>query len=148
MKRYLCWDESLILKASDIEVRQHEPVKRNLAFLPDDEWEGVHNGYAHVVKVGDGYRMYYRASFSARRLESETQTKDTNCICVAESRDGIAFKKPTIGKYVYNGSTCNNIVFMRPVLDNFAVFYDTCPNCPPGVNLLVFYCCLGLRQAF
>ena len=130
MKRYLCWEESLILKSSGVEVRQHEPQKKNPAFLADDDWEGVHNGYPQLIKVGDGYRMYYRAIFDARRLESETKTKENVAICVAESRDGITFKKPVIGKHVYNGSTFNNIVFTRPVLDNFAIFYDTCPSCP------------------
>lgn len=131
MKRYLCWDHSLIEKNDGVEIRQHEPVKKNLAFLADDEWEGVHNGYAAVVKVGDTYRMYYRASFSARRFESDTQTKDTIALCVVESRDGgITYKKPVIGKHLYNGSTFNNIVFTRDVWDNFFVFYDENPACP------------------
>ncbi len=129
MKRYLCWDSTLIEEKSGVEIRQHEPIKQNVAFAADDEWEGVHNGYATILRVKDTYRMYYRAAFSARRMECE-QTVNTLALCVAESRDGITYKKPVIGKHVYNGSTFNNIVFMRPSWDNFSIFYDECPDCP------------------
>ena len=113
-KRYLCWDESFIEKSEGIEIRQHEPIKKEIAFLPDEEWEGVHNGYGAIVKTENGYRFYYRASCSSRRFEAENgrNTVSTTCICVMESADGIHFKRPVVGKYEYNGSKFNNIVFI------------------------------------
>ena len=130
-KRFLCWDEKIIEKSNNIQILAHRPVKKNLALVCDSEWEGPHNGYASIVKVGDTYRMYYRAD-SMRQHMDKSKVPGKPVICVAESRDGgITFKKPRIGRYEYNGSKYNNIVFMRDQpIDNFSVFYDTNPACP------------------
>lgn len=129
--RYLCWDDKLIAKNENVRVEMHQPVKKNIALACDNEWEGPHNGYASVIKVGDTYRMYYRADASRQRMD-KTMTPGKGVICVAESRDGgITFRKPNIGKYDYNGTKNNNIVYMREKnIDNFSVFYDTNPDCP------------------
>jgi hypothetical protein len=108
----------------------HKPEKKNLALICDNEWDGPHNGYASIVKFGDGYRMYYRAC-ALRQNADGTMHKPKEAICMAESRDGITFRKPNIGKYEYNGTKNNNIVFMREKsIDNFSVFYDENPACP------------------
>lgn len=150
--RVLCWDESLMESGRDVQVIMHHPVKKNLALICDDEWEGVHNGYGSVMKVGDTYRLYYRAA-NSRHMMNKTMSPGTDVICVAESRDGITFTKPNLGKYDYNGTKYNNIVFRREGrVDNFSVFYDTNPDCPAaekfkalseirvdGVNKLRYY---------
>ena len=129
--RILCWDTSMMAESKDIRVEMHKPVKRNIALTCDNEWEGVHNGYASVIKVGDTYRIYYRADASRHRMD-KTMTPGRGVICVAESRDGgITFRKPNLGKYEYNGTKNNNIVYNRErFIDNFSVFYDTNPDCP------------------
>ncbi len=153
-KRFLCWDEKLMEQNRGVCVQAHQPVKRNIALVCDSEWEGPHNGYASVIKVGEHYRLYYRAD-SSRHLMNKSQMPGAGVICVAESKDGgITFKKPRIGRYEYNGTKHNNIVFMREkVIDNFSVFYDINPNCPEderfkalteyhmgnGVSKLVYY---------
>lgn len=129
-KRYLCWDEKLAQDMGGARVCAHKPEKKNLALTCDSEWEGAHNGYACIVKAGESYRMYYRAC-ALRQNEDGSMTNAKEAICVAESRDGITFKKPNIGKYNYNGTKNNNIVFMRETgIDNFSVFYDENPACP------------------
>jgi hypothetical protein len=129
--RILCWDDKIIEASENIQVQAHKPEKKNIALVCDDEWEGVHNGYAGVVKMGDAYRLYYRADSSRQRID-KAPTPGSAVICVAESRDGgITFRKPNIGKYEYNGTKNNNIVFSREkAIDNFSVFYDTNPDCP------------------
>lgn len=129
--RILCWDDKLIAKSENILIQAHKPEKKNIALTCDNEWEGVHNGYAGVMKIGDTYRIYYRADASRHRLD-KAPVPSKPVICVAESRDGgITFRKPNIGKYEYNGTKNNNIVFSREkILDNFSIFYDTNPNCP------------------
>ena len=131
-RRVLCWDESCVGKNDGVSVISHKPVKKELALVCDDEWEGVHNGYASVLKIGDRYRIYYRADNSRQRIDGQKIPGVHGVICVAESRDGITYKKPNIGKYEYNGTKNNNIVFMREEkpIDNFSVFYDTNPACP------------------
>ncbi len=152
--RVLCWDEASVSKKSNLTIKQHVPKKKEFAFLCDDAWEGKHNGYACVMKAGDKYRIYYRASAGTGAHADGTMTWGKSVLCVAESLDGIHFKKPNIGKFDYDGSVFNNIVFMRDgVLDNFSVFYDENPDCPKtekfkalsalqnkdGVNELAYY---------
>ena len=129
--RILCWDDKIIEISENIQVRAHKPEKKNIALTCDNEWEGVHNGYASVIRMGDTYRLYYRADPFRHRLD-KAPTPGKAVICVAESRDGgITFRKPNVGKYEYNGTKNNNIVFSRAkAIDNFSVFYDTNPNCP------------------
>lgn len=131
-RRFLCWDADMIEKSENVTVHCHKPVPRDVALVCDDEWEGVHNGYGGIVRVGDTYRLYYRACGGGVNFDLKTGREPSrSVICVAESRDGIHFKKPTVGIYEYNGSRQNNIVFMREdKLDNFSVFYDENPDCP------------------
>lgn len=139
--RVLCWDEKNIETRSNIEIRMHKPEKKNLALVCEDEWEGVHNGYGSVMKVGDTYRFYYRADAS-RHMMSGKLSPSPSVICVAESRDGITFEKPNIGKYDFNGTKNNNIVFARDKhIDNFSVFLDQNPNCPPDERFKALSAC-------
>lgn len=125
--RYLCWDKSLIAENCGVQTVQHKPEKKNIAFTSTAAWEGVHNGYASVIRVGDTVRLYYRAW--ASRPES---FDGKGVVCVAESRDGgITFKRPLLYRHEFNGTKGNNIVFMREgSVDNFSVFYDENPDCP------------------
>lgn len=130
-KRYLCWDDKLIEKSENTQIVMHKPEKKNVALICDDEWEGVYNGYASVIKLGEIYRMYYRAEASNLNCDG-TVSISKAVICVAESYDGgLTYKKININKYIYNGTRNNNIVFSREEsIDNFSVFYDTNPKCP------------------
>lgn len=130
-ERILCWDKKIIEKSDGICVLAHKPEKKEIALICDSEWEGPHNGYGSVVKVGETYRIYYRACAMRQKTDGSTQHA-RGVICVAESRDGgKTYLKPNIGKYEYNGTKNNNIVFDREKeIDNFSVFYDTNPECP------------------
>ena len=133
MQRFLCWDKKDIESNSGVTVCQHEPVKRNIALECNDVWEGVHNGYATVIKENDTYRLYYRVGGQSGFVY-KTDNPELGAVCVAESTDGgITFKKKHMGKFKYNGSKDNNIVFWRDNggnLDTFTVFYDNNPDCP------------------
>ena len=97
--RFLCWDTKLIEEEQDLFLLAHKPQKKNIALLCDDEWEGVHNSYGCTLRIGDTIRLYYRASTERLMLTDHAPNNGggTNVICVAESRDGITFKKPNIG---------------------------------------------------
>lgn len=134
MQRFLCWDEKNFSEKNGVTVVQHRPEKKNLALVCQDAWEGVHNGYASVMKVGDTYRMYYRADGQRGEVHKDRSISSKSIVCMAESKDGISFTKPIIGKVDFSGSKENNAVFERTTgrrLDTFTVFYDTNPACPP-----------------
>ena len=80
--RILCGDTSMIAESKDIRVEMHRPVKKNIALTCDKEWEGVHNGYSCFLKVGDRYRIYYRADASRHRMD-KTMTPGRGVICKA-----------------------------------------------------------------
>lgn len=133
VQRYLCWDKKNISESRGLTVIQHRPEKKNIALKCGDVWEGVHNGYATVIQIGEGYRLYYRAAGQNGFVFRKDGVHSESVICVAESIDGITFTKPVVGKIEYEGSKENNIVFRRNNgrnLDTFTVFYDTNPDCP------------------
>lgn len=125
-QRHLCWDNHLIEEADGLQIVMHKPEKKNLALECNDPWEGVYNGYASVIPLGDVYRLYYRAGKYPR---------PTGCICVAESYDGgRTFQKLPINEITFEGCRENNIIMTKPIeeyFDNFSIFYDDNPACPP-----------------
>lgn len=152
VQRFLCWDENILSKNNGVVIVQHSPQKQNIALECNDAWDGE-NGYAQVIKVGDTYRMYYHAWHQDGTVFIDKSQGNTGLICVAESKDGITFTKPNVGKIEYNGSVDNNIVFRagnNEMVDTFTVLYDPNPNCNPnekfkaltrnsGTNVLSYY---------
>lgn len=102
-----------------VERRLHSPVPREVAFRMDAAWEGGESGYAAVVRGDDGWRMYYRGGGDHSR----------EVACLMASADGIAWTRPVVGQFAFDGSTANNIVLMpeRPhygEAHNFFPFRD------------------------
>ncbi len=127
--RMLCWDEFLIDKKENAEVRMHKPEKKELVFVADQDWEGNVCGYESLIKVGDKYRMYYRAQNYIFCPDGSAHGNKSS-FCVAESSDLKKFKRMPINKYEYDGVYHNNI-FCPESRDNLAVCYDENPACPP-----------------
>ena len=61
-RREVCWDLEVADKATGVSVRAHKPVRKNVALHCTDVWEGRTCGYPSVIKLGDEFRLYYRAS--------------------------------------------------------------------------------------
>ncbi len=127
--RMLCWDEFFIDEKKDICIRMHKPTKQNIALACNDEWDGVVNGYACIIKVDDTYRMYYRAQHSYIGPDGKHVGRPV-VYCAAESRDGITFKKVKLGHYDFAGTRYNNIFYTTGgYVDNFSVYKDENPAC-------------------
>ena len=126
-KREVCWDWYLAAEIENISLDMHKPVRKNVALSCDAPWEGGTCAYPAVIKVGDTYRLYYRAS-GRQDLKDES-------FCVAESKDGKTFSRPELCIFDVNGSKKNNIFFREDrFVDNFSVHYDTNPECPPDAK--------------
>ena len=106
---------------------QHAPRPREIVLVHDRAWEGNTSAYHTFFPDGGGVRVYYRGSQSNPRLGGGV-THQT--VCMAESDDGITFRKPALGVIEFQGSTVNNIVHDGAAKHNFAPFKDSRPDCP------------------
>ncbi len=131
-RRELFVDRYLIDKLSGkAEQRLHSPTSREIALTFDQPWEGNASGYPTVIRDGKLYRMWYRGHHYLLDDKPLRQAQ-SECVCYAESRDGIVWTKPKLGLWAWNGSKENNIVWMGDAAaHNFAPFKDTNPNCKP-----------------
>ncbi len=85
----------------------------------DRPWESELGGYACVLKVESGFKMWYMATEIIRNTKTRNfdpmagsfeGTKRQHYICYAESDDGFIWRKPDLGLYMHAGSTANNII--------------------------------------
>jgi len=133
-RRELFWDDFMVEEATAV-LKQHHPEARNIAMTCDSPWEGSSCGYPVVFRDGDIIRFYYHAGRFILHEDTDVHAAPV-VVCYAESRDGgRTFIKPDLGIYYYHGNTHNNIILMRGgytrAIDNFAVFKDANPDCPP-----------------
>lgn len=118
-------DDWLIEKMQNVQFKLHSPESREVVFTFDKPWEGKQSGYITLLQDGEVFRMYYRGGGDLSR----------EYLCLAESRDGIHWKRPNLGLCEYNGSKENNIVLTgkeRAYCEahNFAPFIDGNPAAP------------------
>ncbi len=101
------------------------PERREVVLTTDRPWEGPASAYFTVIRDGSTVRLYYRG-YCPADLSLEQVT------CVAESRDGIAYDRPTLGLFDFRGSKRNNIVHVGKESHNFGPFLDANPAAPPA----------------
>jgi len=125
-RRELFVDSFLIGKLDGVELRMHEPHREGVALKFDRPWEGGFAGYTTVIKDGEMFRMYYRGLPVAGRDGSVSE-----CVCYAESKDGISWIKPNVGLFEVNGARENNVVWTNaPFAHNFSPMLDDRPGVP------------------
>ncbi len=120
---YLFVDETLCDRHSGTALRLHEPRRENVAMVTDAPWEGPTSAYFTVVDAGDHFFMYYRGSSSANDYVGQLT-------CVAESDDGIEWKRRLVWQHTVNGSEANNIIWTNEhdISHNFGAFFDDNPD--------------------
>ena len=121
-----------------IGLQMHRPVRRNVALVTDNKWEGNACTYTSVFQDGDRYRMYF-GSLHYEMTEGKLIQGHPPFTCYAESRDGIHWTKPNLGLVEFEGSRKNNIVLANGTIPglvvdaaHIAVFKDSNPKCPPA----------------
>ncbi|MCY2968584.1 MAG: hypothetical protein NT069_34010 [Planctomycetota bacterium] len=132
--------EQLIGRA---ELRLHHPIAREAVIVHDAPWEGNATAYHSVFQDGELYRMYYRAWRHTHVNNQLVTSKE--CLCYAESDDGIRWRKPNLGLHPFQGSTANNIVISAEWAEQHgatvggpAVFRDENPDAPPESRYKTF----------
>ena len=119
-------DRQLIHSMQNTRLELHHPIAREVVFTFDAPWEGGMSAYVTVMPDGELYRMYYRGG-------GETTEEVT---CMATSRDGIHWTRPSLGLHEFKGSRKNNIIYRgrRKAYwesHNFTPFKDLNPAAPP-----------------
>lgn len=130
--RHLCWDDMLIDVNNNTDVVMHKPEKKELSHICVKDWEGIHNGYASIMNIDGTYRMYYRAMSDVHDIDGKYKRILHPAYCMITSKDGKKFTYPKLGVYDINGTDNNIIHYENKYVDNFSVFYDKNPNCPPN----------------
>lgn len=105
-----------------------KPMPQEVVLVTDKPWEGNTCAYYTIFQDGDRYRMYYRGSHYDERTRKSAHAE---VVCYAESRDGIHWTKPELGRCEFAGSKANNIVWDGVGGHNFTPFKDANPACPP-----------------
>ena len=126
-RRELFVDRHLIDRLDGAALVLARPVDAGPVLAFDHPLEGPFCAYVTVIKDGPKYRMYYRG-FRGTRIDNH----DEEVTCVAESADGIAWKRPSLGRCEVNGSKDNHVVLAnaRPFAHNFSPFLDARPDVP------------------
>ncbi len=127
-RREFFWDDFLIDR-TDGRIVQHEPVYRGDVFTCDQAWEGNGCGYYTLVTDGDIHRIYYRGCTLIDENGGFHESKGP--WCYIESKDGIRWERPKLQIYPYKDMMETNIIMGDKIRDNFHVFIDTNPACPP-----------------
>jgi len=119
-----------LTEASNLTLRQHEPIQSNeWLIIADQPWENYLLYYNSIVQVSeDDLRIYYDAFGPHGRF-----------LCVATSSDrGHTWKKPELNIVPFNGSTANNIVLGSQTdsdgetIEPGVVFLDSNPDSLPS----------------
>ena len=116
----------------------NHPEYAGPAIVHDAPWEGDGCGYDNIVEDDGLFRLYYIA-WAMGRADPATRPAFPEAkgirVCYAESRDGVNWTKPNLGLCAFEGSTANNILLDSDSFgtkwDNFMVFKDGNPACPP-----------------
>ena len=118
-RRELFVDRFLIERLENAALKLHEPHLAPAMFQPADNLE-----YGTVIKDGELFRLYTR---DGRGAKFDGDTPEVTRYC--ESRDGVAWTKPTLGLVEIDGSRENNVILNEsPFCHNFSPFLDTRPG--------------------
>jgi len=88
-------DQSLVASSSGLQLVQHAPVSGGVVLRAERPWEGNVLYMSSVTYLDGHYRMIYRAG---------------GALCLALSRDGVAWDRPSLGLIEHGGSKENNII--------------------------------------
>lgn len=148
----LLLDDALIAAfAGGARLQLHPPQRREIVFNTDAPWEGNACGYPSVVRVDDGWRIYYHGLHyrhsgpAAQKLADHPAT-----LCYIESKDGLTWKRPRLKQFAWPGAKTNNIVLLPEAVAEVggdpahtAVLRDENPACPPEERYKV--CIIGSK---
>jgi hypothetical protein len=136
-RRELFVDDYLVDRTEGaVDFKLHEPQRREIGLSADKPWEGNATLYVTTLMANGRYRMYYRGwHLDLTKNDSESKLVSARQrICLAESDDGIEWRRVPIGRIDFEGSKENNIIWEgigveQIGITGFSPFVDTNPKC-------------------
>lgn len=107
-RRQLFIDRRFIASSEGITLAVNPPAKKEIVLHGEAPWD-ITGCYASVVQDADRIRLYYSTHTHGDGMKK-------GCICYAESRDGLHFEKPRLGRVEWEGRRDHHVV-MRDMLD-------------------------------
>ncbi|HQI77220.1 MAG TPA: hypothetical protein PK384_11960, partial [Candidatus Latescibacteria bacterium] len=104
-RRELFVDGTLVQSFQGTRLVLQKPERRETVLELDAPWENNVSFPYRVLPFKGGWRMYYRAS-----ILDLSREEDTCVTAVAESDDGVSFRRPSLGVCEFAGSRQNNIL--------------------------------------
>lgn len=128
--RQLFLDDWLIQSMENVEIRVHQPTRREIAQVRDMPWEGSGCKFHSVIyDAQTGRYLMYSTAWQAENYENTWNPAIMN-VTLSVSRDGIHWERPNLGFVLHNGSKQNNLLNVCGVLD-FSPFIDQNPDAKP-----------------
>lgn len=118
-------DDWLLERQQGTTLKLHPPERKEIVLTLDRPWEGPKSCYFTVLQESGLIRLYYRGYAVGEDDSTEQLT------CYAESADGLAFHRPELGLYSFDGSLSNNILLKGLAGHNFCPFRDDSPLAVP-----------------
>ena len=114
-------------------LKLHSPQPKEVALVFDQPWEGNTCGYVTVFRDFNCFRMYYRGSHATYLADGFVSGPSYSCM--AESRDGINWRRPELGIYEVNGNRRNNVVLTEAEEDGGTAVHNLCPLVDPRKDI-------------
>jgi hypothetical protein len=127
-RREIFADYYLIDRLDGASLVKQTPLDKGPVLSFDKPWEGIFSAYCTIIRDGSLFRAYYRGLPVDGKDGSDSETT-----CIAESDDGIRWRKPELGLFEISGTRKNNVVLAgdAPSSHNFCPFLDTRPGVSP-----------------
>ncbi|MHC4445503.1 MAG: hypothetical protein ACYTF1_03660 [Planctomycetota bacterium] len=110
INKQLFIDGRFIESSKGIQLTPNQPLKKEIVFRPDGSEKKGMFWISSVLKVDDGYLMYYGTRPS--RPSREVKRKRPTAMHVAKSRDGIHWERITVGLIDIGEGKQNNVVMV------------------------------------
>ena len=135
-------DDALVERLDNVAFKLHPPTPAEVSLTFDRPWEGSGNHFLTIFKDDDRYRMYYD-SVAGRNVPASGVDWVTYT-AYAESKDGVAWTRPNLGLFEFQGSKDNNIVYPGYSFDEGALLFPN-RNLKPGAPPEQRYLAPGMR---
>jgi len=143
-RREVFWDDYLVDPAqTTARLALHKPEKKEIVYDGKVIWQKKSMNYVNFIQLDGRCLAYYQCSIPCEGKKEWTKDfnkpkNQLNGICLLTGTDVMHLQRPNLGLYEVDGSTDNNILLLQrgnhefeEEFDNFFVFVDENPACPP-----------------